>query len=68
MLTSEEEGVFALEIEPNVARDSIAWISERDGLDWQRTLQFRARRLRHALFRGPKAGSKVWAGAFLASP
>jgi hypothetical protein len=26
--------------------------------DWQRTLQFRARRLRHALFRGPKAGPK----------
>jgi hypothetical protein len=39
-LTLEDSGVLALEIEPDLSLDAIAWISHRSGLEWKRTLQF----------------------------
>ena len=39
-LALEDSGVLALEIEPDLSLDAIAWISHRSGFEWKRTLQF----------------------------
>lgn len=56
VLLGAEAGVFAVEINPSICLDAIAWITYHDGRDWQRTLQFRCGRLHYALFRWPADG------------
>ena len=54
-LALEDSGVLALEIEPDLSLDAIAWISHRSGLEWKRTLQFNSGNHHYALLARPQA-------------
>ena len=51
----EDSGVLALEIEPDLSLDAIAWISHRSGLEWKRTLQFYSGSHHYALLAKPQS-------------
>ena len=53
-LALEDSGVVALEIEPDLSLDAIAWISHRSGLEWKRTMQFNSGRRHYALLARPE--------------
>jgi len=54
-LALEDSGVLALEIEPNLSLDAIAWISHRSGFEWKRTLQFNSGSRHYALLKRPQS-------------
>lgn len=54
-LALEDSGVLALEIEPDLSLDAIAWISHRSGLEWKRTLQFYSGSHHYALLARPQS-------------
>jgi hypothetical protein len=53
-LALEDSGVLALEIDPDLSLDAIAWISHRSGLEWKRTLQFYSGSHHYALLARPQ--------------
>jgi len=53
-LALEDSRVLALEIDPDLSLDAIAWISHRSGLEWKRTLQFNSGSHHYALLARPQ--------------
>ncbi len=53
-LALEDSGVLALEIEPDLSLDAIAWISHRSGFEWKLTLQFKLGSRHYAFLARPR--------------
>lgn len=53
-LALEDSGLLALEIDPDLSLDAIAWISHRSGFEWKRTLQFNSGSHHYALLARPQ--------------
>ena len=56
-LALEDSGVLALEIEPVLSLDAIAWISHRSGFEWKSTLQFKSGGRHYAFLANPNPNS-----------